>query len=107
MFYSHEYNFPVLSSVETTVQLYYIHSSEEVGVQAELYVTNTPSIRNYETDIISARSSAIRDASDFVDLCALSGYLAEEHVVQTSDGYLLGLHRLGWKRGEEDRKSVV
>ncbi|KFZ01230.1 hypothetical protein V500_00849 [Pseudogymnoascus sp. VKM F-4518 (FW-2643)] len=52
----------------------------------------------------SSRSSAIRDASDFVDLCALSGYLAEEHVVQTSDGYLLGLHRLGWKRGEEDVK---
>ncbi|KFY06730.1 hypothetical protein V492_07808 [Pseudogymnoascus sp. VKM F-4246] len=52
----------------------------------------------------SSRSSAIRDASDFVDLCALSGYLAEEHVVQTSDGYLLGLHRLGWRRGEEGVK---
>ncbi|KFY26068.1 hypothetical protein V493_04277 [Pseudogymnoascus sp. VKM F-4281 (FW-2241)] len=52
----------------------------------------------------SSRSSAIRDASDFVDLCALSGYLAEEHVVQTSDGYLLGLHRLGWRRGEEGEK---
>lgn len=60
---------------------------------------------NYRTDIIYiARSSAIRDASDFVDLCALSGYLAEEHVVQTKDGYLLGLHRLGWKRGEEGVK---
>lgn len=22
--------------------------------------------------------------------------------MQTTDGYLLGLHRLGWKRGEED-----
>jgi lysosomal acid lipase/cholesteryl ester hydrolase len=43
----------------------------------------------------------IRDASDFVDLCALFGYYAEEHVVQTTDGYLLGLHRLGWRKGEE------
>ncbi|KAI9843282.1 MAG: cholesterol esterase [Sclerophora amabilis] len=46
----------------------------------------------------------IRDASDFVDLCALYGYDAEEHVVQTGDGYLLGLHRLGWKKGEEGIK---
>ena len=46
----------------------------------------------------------MRDASDFVDICAVYGYYAEEHVVQTSDGYLLGLHRLGWKKGEEDTK---
>ncbi|MCJ1358293.1 MAG: cholesterol esterase [Icmadophila ericetorum] len=46
-------------------------------------------------------SSSIAHSSDFVDLCALYGYYAEEHVVQTGDGYLLGLHRLGWKRGEE------
>lgn len=43
----------------------------------------------------------IAEAHDFVDLCALHGYYAEEHVVQTGDGYLLGLHRLGWKKGEE------
>jgi len=49
-------------------------------------------------------SSAIRDASDFADLCALYGYYAEEHVVQTGDGYLLCLHRLAWKKGEEDQK---
>ena len=46
--------------------------------------------------------TSIAHSSDFVDLCALYGYYAEEHVVQTGDGYLLGLHRLGWKRGEED-----
>lgn len=45
--------------------------------------------------------SSIANASDFVDLCALNGYYAEEHIVQTGDGYLLGLHRLGWKKGEE------
>ncbi|TVY30172.1 putative lipase [Lachnellula hyalina] len=49
-------------------------------------------------------SSSIRDASDFVDICALFGYYAEEHVVQTGDGYLLGLHRLAWRRGEEELK---
>ncbi|KAH0251897.1 alpha/beta-hydrolase, partial [Aureobasidium melanogenum] len=43
-------------------------------------------------------------ASDFVELCELFGYYAEEHIVQTKDGYLLGLHRLGWKRGEEDQR---
>ncbi|KAI0125201.1 Alpha/Beta hydrolase protein [Xylariales sp. AK1849] len=49
-------------------------------------------------------STSIRDASDFVDLCAMAGYTAEEHVVQTKDGYLLGLHRLAWRKGEEDMK---
>jgi lysosomal acid lipase/cholesteryl ester hydrolase len=46
---------------------------------------------------------SVRDASDFVDLCALAGFTAEEHVLQTGDGYLLGLHRLAWRKGEEDK----
>lgn len=37
-------------------------------------------------------------------MCAYFGYYAEEHIVQTGDGYLLGLHRLGWRKGEEDQK---
>lgn len=49
-------------------------------------------------------SKSIRNATDFVELCELFGYTAEEHVVQTDDGYLLGVHRLAWKRGEEDAK---
>ncbi|GKT96172.1 AB-hydrolase associated lipase region family protein [Colletotrichum tofieldiae] len=49
-------------------------------------------------------STSVRDASDFVDLCRLYGYEAEEHVLQTKDGYLLGLHRLAWKKGEEGQK---
>ncbi|KAL1878575.1 hypothetical protein VTK73DRAFT_7753 [Phialemonium thermophilum] len=52
----------------------------------------------------NSTSTRIRDACDFVDLCALFGYTAEEHVVQTKDGYLLGLHRLAWRKGEEDRR---
>ncbi|KAI9047006.1 hypothetical protein LZ554_009080 [Drepanopeziza brunnea f. sp. 'monogermtubi'] len=49
-------------------------------------------------------SRKIRNASDFVDLCAVFGYTAEEHVVQTGDGYLLGLHRLAYRKGEEQQK---
>jgi lysosomal acid lipase/cholesteryl ester hydrolase len=46
--------------------------------------------------------SSIANASDFTELCELYGYYCEEHIVQTGDGYLLGVHRLGWKQGEED-----
>jgi len=46
-------------------------------------------------------ANPIAQAHDFVDLCELYGYYAEEHVVQTEDGYLLGVHRLAWKPGEE------
>ncbi|KAI2466476.1 alpha/beta-hydrolase [Annulohypoxylon bovei var. microspora] len=49
-------------------------------------------------------STSVRNASDFVDLCAMFGYTAEEHVLQTKDGYLLGIHRLAWRKGEEDMK---
>ncbi|KAI1110706.1 Alpha/Beta hydrolase protein [Nemania sp. NC0429] len=49
-------------------------------------------------------SSSIRNAHDFVSICATYGYTAEEHVALTKDGYLLGLHRLAWKKGEDDVK---
>lgn len=45
--------------------------------------------------------SSIANASDFTELCELWGYYCEEHIVQTGDGYLLGLHRLAWRQGEE------
>ncbi|KAH7063133.1 Alpha/Beta hydrolase protein [Macrophomina phaseolina] len=48
--------------------------------------------------------TSIAQASDFVELAELFGYYAEEHIVQTGDGYLLGLHRLGYRRGEEDQR---
>ncbi|KAF7544661.1 hypothetical protein G7Z17_g9775 [Cylindrodendrum hubeiense] len=50
------------------------------------------------------RKHSVRDASDFVELCRIWGYEAEEHIAQTKDGYLLGLHRLQWRKGEEGRK---
>ncbi|QDS69321.1 hypothetical protein FKW77_003290 [Venturia effusa] len=52
--------------------------------------------RNTKKKIVNS----IAQASDFVELCDIFGYYAEEHVVQTKDGYLLGLHRLGWKKDE-------
>jgi len=46
----------------------------------------------------------VRDADGFVDLCEIwndGSYRIEEHVVQTGDGYLLGLHRVMKKTDEE------
>jgi len=48
-----------------------------------------------------AISHSIATCADFTELCALFGYYAEEHVVQTGDGYLLGVHRLPLAKGEE------
>lgn len=48
-----------------------------------------------------SKVNPIAEANDFVELCELAGYYAEEHVVRTGDGYLLGVHRLPWKKGEE------
>ncbi len=39
--------------------------------------------------------ASIAQASDFVELCELFGYYAEEHIVQTGDG---------WKRDERDER---
>lgn len=49
-----------------------------------------------------AITNSIAEASDFVELCELWGYYAEEHIVQTGDGYLLGLHRLCCRQGEQE-----
>ncbi|TFK45590.1 alpha/beta-hydrolase [Heliocybe sulcata] len=43
----------------------------------------------------------IRRARDFAELCAIFGYVPEEHVVLTKDGYLLNLHRLPTKKGHK------
>ncbi|KAL6238054.1 hypothetical protein BDW75DRAFT_202461 [Aspergillus navahoensis] len=49
------------------------------------------------------RASAVAHASDFAEICSIYGYEAEEHIVQTGDGYLLGLHRLANRKGEESQ----
>lgn len=52
-------------------------------------------------------SHSIATCSDFTDICALWGYYAEEHIVQTKDGYLLGVHRLSYRKGEEQSGARV
>ncbi|KAJ7188585.1 Alpha/Beta hydrolase protein [Mycena filopes] len=47
------------------------------------------------------RADLILKARDFGELCAIYGYTHEEHVVLTKDGYLLGLHRLPSKKGQQ------
>ncbi|KAK6336219.1 cholesterol esterase [Orbilia brochopaga] len=73
-----------------------------------------PSTQKSHADIKSAQAKVkeIRDADGFIEMCAIWGYTAEEHIVQTKDGYLLGLHRIPRakdeekpKRGEEGRKK--
>ena len=39
-------------------------------------------------------AAPIARAPDFAALCRLAGYDAQEHVVRTRDGYLLGVHRV-------------
>jgi lysosomal acid lipase/cholesteryl ester hydrolase len=46
----------------------------------------------------------IRDARDFAELAAIWGYVHEEHVVLTKDGYLLGLHRIPAKKSETSQR---
>ncbi|EKM53356.1 uncharacterized protein PHACADRAFT_259672 [Phanerochaete carnosa HHB-10118-sp] len=49
----------------------------------------------------------IRRARDFEHLCTIFGYTFEEHVIQTKDGYLLGLHRLCLRQGDRrDRMGI-
>ncbi|KAK9471665.1 Alpha/beta hydrolase fold-1 [Dipodascopsis tothii] len=48
----------------------------------------------HERDGAGATARAVREAADFVEICAVHGYQVEEHVVKTEDGYLLGIHRV-------------
>lgn len=66
-----------------------------------LFLTLSPPQRRIKDREIS---TSIARAADFVDLCALFGYEAEEHIVQTSDGYLLGLHRISCRKSERGRR---
>lgn len=47
----------------------------------------------------------IQAAKDFGELCHIFGYIYEEHVVTTGDGYLLGLHRLPSKKNQQETIS--
>ena len=46
-------------------------------------------------------SQSIAACSDFTDLSGLYCYYAEDHVVHTVDSYLLGIHRLPYRKTED------
>lgn len=46
------------------------------------------------------RMRVIQGAAGFVEMCEAFGYEAQEHVVQTQDGYLLGVHRICQTKSE-------
>lgn len=46
----------------------------------------------------------VSNAPGFVEICQFFGYEAEEHIVKTSDGYLLGIHRIGGPKGSNWRQ---
>ncbi|EAS31241.1 triglyceride lipase-cholesterol esterase [Coccidioides immitis RS] len=63
-------------------------------------IFSTPQVLANQQEV----SVSIAKAPDFVDLCVLFGYEAEEHIVQTGDGYLLGLHRISCRKSERGTK---
>ncbi|KAF8336937.1 putative triglyceride lipase-cholesterol esterase [Cantharellus anzutake] len=63
--------------------------------------------RTPETEARADHVEAIRSAVNFERLCAIHGYVAEDHIVRTSDGYFLCLHRLCTKRGQRRARPGV
>lgn len=62
----------------------------------------TVSHTKVEKDIVAR----VREADGFIELCEIwdqGNWRIEEHIVQTGDGYLLGLHRLVKKSTAEER----
>ncbi|KAK9318909.1 Alpha/Beta hydrolase protein [Lipomyces orientalis] len=59
------------------------------GVIRRIYAVIVPSATREQTI-----TQQIVNAAGFVDMCALYGYSVEEHIVKTTDGYLLGVHRI-------------
>ncbi|KAK9366001.1 Alpha/Beta hydrolase protein [Lipomyces kononenkoae] len=45
-------------------------------------------------------------AAGFVDICEVYGYRVEEHVVKTTDGYMLGVHRI-YQSKREAAENIV
>lgn len=64
----------------------------------EKHVTPDPELDKLIKKVASARG--------FVEMCKIFGYDAEEHIVRTTDGYLLGLHRIGGPRDSNWRRQA-
>ncbi|PNY29079.1 lipase [Tolypocladium capitatum] len=97
----------VLPGVAAHIQPVHFAGTKASREQEEMSVQQgrcLPLGASRHADADAAISTSVRDASDFVELCQLWGYEAEEHIVQTKDGFLLGIHRLQWRKGEEGQK---
>ncbi|KAF8586837.1 alpha/beta-hydrolase [Ramaria rubella] len=64
-----------------------------------------PPYKLYSSPKERALVERIRTATDFETLCSIYDYYPEEHIVQTRDGYMLGLHRLPNKKGERGKSG--
>jgi hypothetical protein len=89
-------SFPIAAPI---INFFYVKSRSLFNsFSAKRYTTLESTTR--EKNIVAT----VRDADGFVDLCEIwndGSYRIEEHVVQTGDGYLLGLHRVVKKSDEE------
>ncbi|KAG7708372.1 hypothetical protein KL930_001813 [Ogataea haglerorum] len=65
-----------------------------------LYASSNPLYNRYlkgydlQTDTLLGKIERLREAQCFEELCAIHGFKAQSHLVQTKDGYLLTVHRL-------------
>lgn len=69
------------------------------------FVTRGNSSTTFVSNEEQRLADKIRVALDFEELCDIFGYQHEEHVVQTKDGYLLGIHRIPCRKGERNLNS--
>ncbi|KAK9374295.1 Alpha/Beta hydrolase protein [Lipomyces chichibuensis] len=58
-------------------------------VTKRMYAKFVPTVTKERTIV-----QEICSAGGFVDICEIYGYRVEEHIVKTTDGYLLGVHRI-------------
>ncbi|KAK9486252.1 Alpha/Beta hydrolase protein [Lipomyces starkeyi] len=58
-------------------------------ITKRIYAKFVPTVAKERTIV-----QKICSAGGFVDICEIYGYSVEEHIVKTTDGYLLGVHRI-------------
>jgi len=71
---------PVINAISRMLKAIIPPSYDEIELEKDAFM--------------SQRVTDISEAISFVDICAIHGYRATEHVVPTRDGYILGIHHL-------------
>ncbi|KAK9235480.1 Alpha/Beta hydrolase protein [Lipomyces kononenkoae] len=70
-------------------------------ITRRMYAIFVPTVTKERTIV-----QEICSAAGFVDICRVYGYRVEEHIVKTTDGYLLGVHRI-YQSKQEVADNVV